>query len=85
MTTTDYSQIPAALPERRPFAPAKLLRRWWAAQRQQRQMRRDMQELYRLDGYLLRDIGLSHTDLRDALRGRRYSAWIEPPRRDDGE
>jgi uncharacterized protein YjiS (DUF1127 family) len=48
-------------------------------------MRASMLELSRLDDRLLRDIGISHGDIRDALSGRRSSVWLDPMRRDRQE
>jgi uncharacterized protein YjiS (DUF1127 family) len=85
MTTIDYEGVPAALPERRATSRFGLLRDWFAKRREQRQMRASMLELSRLDDRLLRDIGISHGDIRDALSGRRSSVWLDPMRRDRQE
>lgn len=82
MTTMDYQGVPAALPERRPSSRFGLLRGWLAERRQRRRMRMSMLELSRLDDHLLRDMGISRADIRDALRGRRSSVWLDPMRHD---
>lgn len=83
MTTMDYHDMPTVLPERRVSGRFGLLRHWLEERRQRRRMRNAMLELSRLDDRLLRDIGISHGDIRDALRGRHSLVWLDPLRRSE--
>jgi len=81
MTTIDYNDLATDLPPRRVAGRFDLLRHWLEERRQYRRLRHSMLELSRLDDHLLRDMGISRGDIRDALRGRRSSVWLEPLRR----
>lgn len=85
MTTIDYHDMTTAPLERRVSSRFDLLRRWLEERRQHRRMRHSMLELSRLDDHLLRDMGISRGDIRDALRGRNSSVWLDPMRRNERE
>ncbi|HEV7278029.1 MAG TPA: DUF1127 domain-containing protein [Devosiaceae bacterium] len=85
MTTIDYHDMTTVPPERRLSSRFGLLRRWLEERRQRRRMRHSMLELSRLDERLLRDMGISHGDIRDALYGRRSSVLLNPIRGDQRE
>lgn len=80
MTTIDYDDMTTILPERRVSGRFSLLRSWLDERRQRRRERLSMLELSRLDDHLLRDMGITRGDIRDAIRGRRSSVWLDPVR-----
>jgi uncharacterized protein YjiS (DUF1127 family) len=84
MTTTDYTAIPATMPENQ-LRPASLLRGWLSGWRRRRAERLALLELSRLDARLLRDIGIHPADVQDALYGRGSSVWLDPMRRSGQE
>ncbi|MBN9309914.1 DUF1127 domain-containing protein [Devosia sp.] len=55
-------------------------RRWLASWRQRRLQRITLAELGRMDGYLLRDMGIEPQDVIDALEGRNRSLLFNPVR-----
>jgi uncharacterized protein YjiS (DUF1127 family) len=82
-TTTDYSDIPAAVPERGGLNLLGLLRSWATKARQRREGRLTMFELSRMEEHLLRDMGINPADVEAAFAGRRSSVWLDPMRRYD--
>jgi len=83
MTTIDYNDLPADLPER-PSLLA-ILRSWLGDLKRKRRERLTLLELSRLDNHLLRDMGINPMDVRDAYAGRNSSALFDPIRRHDHE
>jgi uncharacterized protein YjiS (DUF1127 family) len=81
MTTIDYQDISPALPERMRPGVLTRLRGWLANRRERRHRRQALAELSRLDDHLLRDIGISHGDIRFAMHGRRSLVWLQTIRR----
>jgi uncharacterized protein YjiS (DUF1127 family) len=79
MTTIDYNDVPAALPERESLLG--VLRIWFATRRRRRLERLTLLELARMDSYLLRDLGIDPMDVRDALDGRNSAILFDPVRR----
>ena len=83
MTTIDYEDAPALLPElpaRRVAVagPLRTLVNWFTRRRAERLT---LDELAHMDAYLLRDIGIEPSDVQDALNGKRNSVLFNPFRR----
>ncbi|MCR6671520.1 DUF1127 domain-containing protein [Devosia ginsengisoli] len=78
MTTFDIDErfVPTTRPARR-----NILAGWFQAWRLSRRTRITLGELYRMDAYLLRDMGIEPQDVIDALEGRDTSLLFNPVRK----
>ncbi|MEO6396572.1 MAG: DUF1127 domain-containing protein [Devosia sp.] len=80
MTTIDYDEMPVSGTGTKTFWLKQRIGALLAALSRRRERRAAFERLSELDPHLLRDIGLTPKDLRDAFEGRRSSVLFEPVR-----
>jgi uncharacterized protein YjiS (DUF1127 family) len=79
MTTIELNDTTLGLSGQKPGWFTRWLSRW----RRRREERMTLEELQRMNPYLLRDMGIEPQDVIDAIEGRDSSALFNPMRRLD--